>query len=183
MACTAAHPSSNIFSFLPLFHFSKSNHDGRPGQRARVTRDARRWMAPRPALLQVSNKSRERNACLHTTNPDPLRDCVTGQGSKHEYHGRARRTPGRLIYTHTRHGLTSRCIMSLSLSRSLAALRALPPHWITVERVTGNRGRGQERTNIKGSILPTAKNSTVLGVSEHAESIGLALILASPFLS
>ena len=54
---------------------------------------------------------------------------------------------------------------------------------VTIERVTGNRGRGQENQNIKLSIWTTAKNSTVLGVSEHAESIGLAIILASPFLS
>ena len=47
------------------------------------------------------------------------------------------------------------------------ALRALP-----LERVTGNRGRGQENQNIKLSVWTTAKNSTVLGVSEHAESIG-----------
>ena len=40
------------------------------------------------------------------------------------------------------------------------------------ERVTGNRGRGQENQNIKLSVWTTAKNSTVLGVSEHAESIG-----------
>ena len=42
----------------------------------------------------------------------------------------------------------------------------------SVERVTGNRGRGQENQNIKLSVWTTAKNSTVLGVSEHAESIG-----------
>ena len=42
----------------------------------------------------------------------------------------------------------------------------------TTERVTGNRGRGQENQNIKLSVWTTAKNSTVLGVSEHAESIG-----------
>ena len=42
----------------------------------------------------------------------------------------------------------------------------------TTERVTGNRGRGQENQNIKLSVWTTAKDSTVLGVSEHAESIG-----------
>ena len=44
------------------------------------------------------------------------------------------------------------------------------------ERVTGNRGRGQENQNIKLSVWTTLKNSTVLGVSEHAESIGIWLL-------
>ena len=56
----------------------------------------------------------------------------------------------------------------LATNQKIAAAIAI----FCCERVTGNRGRGQERSNIKGSILPTAKNSTVLGVSEHAEPIG-----------